>query len=395
MVVGGWSRGKGQLCRLGHITRTRRLGNGSVLVESASAAGRVPTKQVPATHQIGITVWRSLNGLSISPSRRGSMSRLLRVTLAWAVLSMAACGSKSANNATTGTAKSSPAAPLGPASAEQVAKENRGNVKCPANVPTAQPAGAQVDDVTGVRPGMSWDDAANLVLCDNPLMVVTENPSRGYNINTYGQHIRQGFDGKFAEPRVVSNPQQTVAEMMNQSLARANNAYATPLPIGQSRYFVSTMGLPGQERVLSVAREESFAEGKQPTVDSLKQALIAKYGEPSQENDNGVNSRLYWEYDPSGAKITQGSPRLGICRIDVGSDAATSLSTGCGLTVGAGIEGARNNPGLAHSFAVTSQNGAQGMAALKSIEDALKLAADARKAKELNDASKHASTPKL
>jgi hypothetical protein len=156
------------------------------------------------------------------------------------------------------------------------------------------------------------------------------------------------------------------------------------------------MGLPGQERVLTVAREEAFGEGKQPTVDSLKKALIGKYGEPSQENDSGANSTtLYWEYDPSGARITKGSPRLGLCQIDVGPGAATSLSTGCGVTVGARIEGARNNPGLAHSLAVSSQNGAQGMAALKSTEDALKLAADARKAKELNEASKHASTPKL
>jgi hypothetical protein len=318
------------------------------------------------------------------------MSRLLWVTCTWAALSMAACGSKSANNP-----HSSPAAPSGTASAEQVAKEIRGNVKCPAKASAAQPADTPIEDVTGVAPGMSWDEAANLVMCDNPLMVVTENTSRGYNINTFGQHIRQGFDGKFAEPRALRNPQHTVAEMMNEAQQHANNAYATPLPIGQSRYFVSTMGLPGQEQVLSVAREESFAEGKQPTVDSLKHALLAKYGEPSQENDSGANSNLYWEYDPSGAKITEGSPRLRLCRIDVGSDAASSLSTGCGVTVGAGIQGASNNPGLARSFAVTSQNGAQAIAVLKSTEDALKLAADARKAKELNDASKKANVPKL
>ena len=395
MEIGGWSGRKVQSCRLRLLTRTGRLGNGSDVVESARAAGRGTTKQVRASHQIGVgsAVWRSQNHASIFPSRRGAMSPLLRLTLAWAMLSMAACGSKSGSNATMGTAKSSPA---GAASAEQVAKENRGNVKCPANVSTAEAAGAPVDDVTGVRPGMSRDEAANLVLCDSPLMVVTENTSRGYNINTYGQHIRQGFDGKFAEVRVVRDPGRTVSDMMIDTLNREGNAPAAALPPGQSRYFVSTIGLPGLERVLTVAREEAFAEGKQPTVDSLKKALIAKYGEPSQENDGGANSTtLYWEYDPSGARITKGSPRLGICQIDVGPGAATSLSTGCGVTVGARIEGARSNPGLAHSLAVSSQNGAQGMAALKSTEDALKLAADARKAKELNDASKHASTPKL
>src|SRR6266700_1126241 len=123
--------------------------------------------------------------------------------------------------------------------------------------------------------------------------------------------------------------------------------------------------MPGQEQVMSVSREEYFAEGKLPTVDSVKQALVGKYGEPSQISDSGAAVYLWWEYDPAGARITQGSPRLGSCQINVSQDSGTSLSTDCGLEIGGFIQGARENPGLAHSLAVTSQNGAKGYAVLK------------------------------
>ena len=283
----------------------------------------------------------------------------------------------------------------GPASAEQVAKEMRGDVSCPAKASAPRPSDAPVDDVVGVRPGMLLDEAANFVLCDNPLLVVTENSNRGYDISTYGQHVRQGFDAKFAEPRVVRTSAQIVSEMQDEAIRHSGNAYIAPLKPGQARYFVSSMGLPGHEQVLSVAREEYFAEGKFPTVESIKEALVSKYGEPSQMSDNGSTVYLWWEYDPAGSRITRASPRFGECRINVSPDSGTSLSTDCGLEIGALIQGTRENPGLAQSLAVTSQDGARGYATLKGTEEALRNGDQARKSKELSDASKTASAPKL
>ena len=178
------------------------------------------------------------------------MNRLSLAMGAAAMLSLAACGSKSTSTGGSSGTQSGKAAPAGAASAEQVAREMRGNVKCPAKASTERPAGAPVDDVVGVRPGMPWDEAANFVMCDNPLMVVSENTSRNYNINTYGHHIRQGFDGTFAQPRVVKTSQQIFQEMQQEQVRRSNNAYVAPLQPGQSRYFVSTMGMPGEEKVL-------------------------------------------------------------------------------------------------------------------------------------------------
>jgi hypothetical protein len=322
------------------------------------------------------------------------MNRLMWLTCALALFSMAGCGSKSTSSANASGAQPAKAAPAGAASAEQVAKEMRGNVRCPAKASTQPPAGAPVDDVTGIRPGMSWDEAANFVMCDNPMMVVAENTSRGYSINTYGQHIRQGFDGTFAQPRVVKTSQQIFQDMRQAEVQRENNAYIAPLKPGQSRYFVSTMGLPGKEQVLSVAREEYFTDGKLPPVDSVKQALIGKYGPPTRESD-GQRTLLEWEYDPAGGRVTEGAPLAGQCGINVSPDTSISLSTSCGVTVGAVIEASPSNPGLAHSLAVTSQNGAQGMAAIKSVADYFQKGDEARRANELNNASKNANAPKL
>ena len=150
------------------------------------------------------------------------------------------------------------------------------------------------------------------------------------------------------------------------------------------------MGLPGEERVISVAREEAYADGKQPTIESLTQALIAKYGQPSHANDTGRLVQMWWEYDPSGRRMEEGQ-----CRMAVSPDAGTSLSTSCGITVGAQIQSSNTNQGLARSLAVTSQSGAWGYDLLMKTEAALKAADASKKARELEDASKNATAPKL
>jgi len=319
------------------------------------------------------------------------MRRVLRVMCTTAVLATAGCGgSNDSSDAPIGAVDAAKPAPTGEATAEQVAAEMRGNVKCPAKASSARPANAPVDDVVGARPGMTWNEAATFVMCDHPLMVVTENTARNYRIDTRGLKLRQGFDGEFAKARVVKTSRDYLREMSEEAARRSGNAVEVRLQPGQSRFYVSTMGLPGQEQVISVAREELYAEGKQPTVESITQALIAKYGQPSESNDTGSLVQIWWEYDPAGNKVQQQQ-----CRISAGPDAATSLSTACGITVAAYVQASRTNPGLAHSLAVTSQNGAWGYELLRRTEEALKSADAAKKAKELEDASKNAEAPKL
>ena len=141
---------------------------------------------------------------------------------------LAGCGAK--DQPGTGTASAAPAASQQPqkqgdASAEEVAEEQRGKVRCPAKIKSAaRAAQAPVDDIVGVRPGLTYEEAANLVLCTNDLMVVQNETSRGFNINTYGATLRQGFAARFAEPRVQKTSQQYMKEMQDDWMARSGNA---------------------------------------------------------------------------------------------------------------------------------------------------------------------------
>lgn len=310
-----------------------------------------------------------------------------------AILSFAGC--KSNSGPVVGSPLSSKESSIGPATADQVAKELRGNVTCPAKLSNERLPGEPVDDVVGVHPGMALDEAANVVLCDDPHLVVKENSSRGYDINTYDQHVRKGFDARFAEARVVKTSAQIMQDMQDDALRRGGNAYVAPLQPGQIRYYVSSMGMPGQERVLSVAREEYFATGKLPPVDGVKQALIAKYGDPTQANGSGNVTYLWWEYEPSGSKIAAGSALSGACRINASPDSGTSLSTQCGPAIGSLIQSSNDNVGLARSLAVTAQNGSWGYSVLKSTEEGLRKKDELRRARELSDASSQAAKPKI
>lgn len=232
---------------------------------------------------------------------------------------LAACGSGGPSPASSVAANRAAAASLpANASADQVAAHMRGDVDCPAKVKTpAQVAGAPVDDVRGVRPGLTYEEAANVVMCTNPMLVVTPADDRGFRINTYGQKIRQGFTARFAEPEKTG--QQIMEDMRREQQARMSNAVQHDLKPGQEKWFVSTMGTPGKERVIGVAREEWFAEGKNPTVESATQALIKKYGQPTRKTDEKSSSGakwyhyMRWAYDPHGRPITETSPLYNGC----------------------------------------------------------------------------------
>src|SRR6202008_4554327 len=119
---------------------------------------------------------------------------------------LGACGQKSPGSAAGfapgGSAGKSTQPRSGNATAEQVAEEMRGDVDCPARVATkSRDAKAPVDDVLGVRPGLTYEEAANLVLCSHDLMVVQAD-GRGFQIKTYGETLRQGFSARLAQPRV-------------------------------------------------------------------------------------------------------------------------------------------------------------------------------------------------
>lgn len=329
------------------------------------------------------------------------MQRLIWAAIVLAAGTLSACGSSDNGNAGQGQASSpeKPAASSGPkpdATAAEVAKEARGKVRCPAKVATAEPAaGFPVHDVVGVRPGMTFDEAVNVVLCTNDMLVVNENNRRGFNIQTYGQTLRQGFDARFAEPRVQKTSQQIMQEMQDDFMARSNNAVRQDMQPGQSKWYVGTMGMPGQEKVINAAREEWFEEGRNPTRESVEQALVKKYGQPNNAQDGGSQRQLWWAYDPFGRPISETSPLYNQCRGQADPDGGVNLSPDCGIVVSASIGAVRDNPALAQYLQVSVVDQAGGYELLMATEQGLQQQENQRRAQEVEEASKNADGPTL
>lgn len=328
------------------------------------------------------------------------MTRAGRVVVLMAAGVISACGSdeggKRQAQADAGTSAAAPAPAKGDATAEQVAAETRGKVKCPPKIRTAAPAAnAPVDDIVGVRPGLTWDEAADIVLCTHGLMVVQADTSRRFNIQTYGQTIRQGFSARFAEPRVQKTSRQIMQEMQDEMLARSGNAIRQDMKPGQAKWYVSTMGMPGEERVIAAAREEWFEEGKNPPMASVEQALIKKYGTPNRTDHNGGRIYLNWAYDPMGRPITETSPLYHQCSGNSDPDGGTNFSPDCGVVVVAQVFQLRDNPDLSQYLQVGVIDQAGGYEAITGTEQRLQKLDAQRRAKEVEEAARNADTPQL
>jgi len=321
-----------------------------------------------------------------------------RACLVALIASLAACGkAPPPDGASSRSASSKPTtASTGSASAEEVAAEARGDLRCPAKIKTpARAAGAPVDDVVGVRPGMSHDEATNVVLCTNDLLIAQADRSRSFNINTYGQTVRQGFGARFAVPRVQRTSKQIMADLQRDAMARSSNAVRQDMKPGQAKWYVSTMGMPGEERVIAAAREEWFEQGSNPTMDSVEQALVKKYGTPTHSQKAGQDRQLTWAYDPLGRRITETSPLYNKCYGSADPDSGTNFSPDCGIVVAAYVRATRENPGLSHDLQVGVIDQAKGYESITSTEQALQQLDARRKAQELEAASKNAKAPEL
>ena len=156
-----------------------------------------------------------------------------------------------------------------------------------------------------------------------------------------------------------------------------------------------TMGMPGQERVISAAREEWFAEGKNPTMASVEQALIAKYGPPTKNPPSPGQKYITWAYDIQGRPITETSPLYNQCNGNASPDGGSNYSPDCGLVVAAIITPMPDNPELSQSIDVGVVDQAGGYDAITATEQSLQQVDAQRKAEQVKEASKNADAPTL
>jgi hypothetical protein len=329
------------------------------------------------------------------------MKVIQRILVSLLAAGLGACGSGNPGVMGGGSAAGTPGAAKpkprsGNATAEEVAEEARGDVRCPARISTApRDAKAPADDVLGVRPGMSYEEAANVVMCSHDLMVVQPD-GRGFQIQTFGVTLRQGFAARIAQPRIEKTSRQILQEMQDNAMGRSGNRVREDMKPGDSKWYVGTMGLPGKERVIHVAREEWFAEGRNPPSESVEQALIKKYGTPTRRRPPSSGMRyLTWAYDPLGRPITETSPLFNRCSGVADPDGGANFSPDCGKVITAQIFPLPDNPDLSRFFQVGVVDQAGGYEALTATERALQQMDAARKAQQVQDAAKNADTPKL
>lgn len=328
------------------------------------------------------------------------LTQIMRSMLALTIAGvLAGCGSKAAPGPVAADASagaSQQPQKQGDATAEEVAEESRGKVRCPAKVKSAARAPqAPVDDILGVRPGLSYEEATNLILCTNDLMVVQTEASRGFNINTYGQTVRQGFGAGFAEPRIQKSSKQIMKEMQDDWVNRSGNAVRDDSRPGQSHWYVGTMGMPGQERVISAGREEWFAEGKNPTMASVEQALLKKYGTPTRHQKPGNQIYLTWAYDTFGRLITETSPLINQCPAVTGPNGGANFSPDCGVVIGARVVPMTDNVELGRSMEVGIVDQAGGYELLMATKQAFERGEAARRTQQVEAAAKNADAPQL
>ena len=321
--------------------------------------------------------------------------RVVPWVIALMAFALVACDKPNEARPAAPGAKAKPAG-QGAATAEQVAKEGRADVSCPAkNKSAPRASGAPVDDVIGVRPGMSYDEAANAVLCSHDLLAMQLDITRGFNLKTYGQKPRHGFGARFAEPRVEWTAKRAKMESMDDIVARSGNAARDDMKPGQAKWYVGTMGLPGQERVINVAREERFEVGANPTIASVEQALLKKYGPATKHQNNAGQRYITWSYDLTGRLVTQGTPLFNRCSGNASPNGGVNLSPDCGTVVTAIVAPLRENPELALSLQVGVVDQAGGYALIAGTEQALLQADQQRREQETAKAAKNAAAPKL
>jgi YD repeat-containing protein len=277
-----------------------------------------------------------------------------------------------------------------------VAADARGKLKCPAKLKTAKRDDTlPVDDVVGVRPGLSYDEAVNVVLCSHELLTLSASPRGGFRIQTYGQTVRQGFGAVFAEDRINKTSKEIMAEMQDRSMARSMNKAGPGMEGGTARWYVTTMGMPGEERVIAAARVEAYIDDKAPTLSGVGQALVGKYGVPTSSQEQPDGWAYKWAYDSFNRKITETSPLYSKCYGLSHPDNGVNLSPDCGVVVEARILPRKDNPSLASTLQVGVVNKALGYEALMATEQGLERMEQDRRAAQVREASKQAAEPTL
>jgi hypothetical protein len=243
-------------------------------------------------------------------------------------------------------------------------------------------AAQAVDDIVGLRPGMTFEEVTALVEGRDDVTLV----------ETAEQWIRQSHG---IPTRQLLRGSNGVACAEGDQPGRLGGHVVCDTLRGRfearkdvtNEIIVAFTGMPEAERAVIVWRRLLFEKGQTPTVASLAQALTQKYGDAHiQATDSGYYSMshrpgttaLNWLYDPAGKPIV-GNDTLSSRCVNGPKPwfaADHSWNGGCGLTVRAEIIPVPGNNLLALELNVSVLHQRDLLVALNQFDSDLKAAVE-------------------
>lgn len=248
-------------------------------------------------------------------------------------------------------------------------------------------------DINGMKLGLSYGEALALARCSQKDAVVTTE-------NNFIQGLKLGTLKLGPQSFTVQSGDTSACKYGSYQAMHACGAGNQVWNHVAESVTVATPGVPGHETAAGIWRTQGYKPGEAPAVETVRQALIKKYGEPQlnhrYDDSRGGELRMYWLDDPSGQPISAQNPLLRRCQtVSPKGDDSQSWSEACGLSISASIEFAPDNPLLVKAFSV----GMMDQAKLFAYGDAMQAQIDAmerqRKQDELKAANDRAGAPKL
>ena len=106
--------------------------------------------------------------------------------------------------------------------------------------------------------------------------------------------------------RYFEIPRKLAFTVQNTSTSVPNSNYTSSLEVNTAQeldnsvhdFSVTLSPIPGQERIVAVARKDMLSRDKMPTFDIFEKTLLEKYGTPTYSSP--TNNVFVWSYDSNG-----------------------------------------------------------------------------------------------
>jgi hypothetical protein len=295
-----------------------------------------------------------------------------------AAMVLAAVGCGSGDDAAPGGADAAAApAPTAGAEGATAARANQAAAaqpaavtdsrRCPPELTTPDRAeGAPVDDILGVRPGQTFDEVEGILACRDEGYRV-ETGSVWTVRNTGGLPTRQLLRASNGTPCSGQDIARSMRSMQGsgECTGGPQGSGLAMIRDATDEVFVAFTGMYGQEVAGGVWRSRDYEADAKPTAESLQQALIAKYGEPSVNETLARNQMplragdiaMTWVYDLRGRRLNSENPMYRRCNIvNHRFFGSHRWSAECGLVVTAGIRKDPRNNLLADTLTIGIMN---------------------------------------